>query len=300
MNYTVLLVITTFAYLTGAVLQKHLSGRYGNGSDARYFYNMIVSLTAVIVLYMISDMTTVSFFTVALALAFGLVTLLQQIFNLKALECGPLSYTTVIVSLSTLIPALSGVVFWDETLSTGKVAGILAMVVCFILSVDLKTKASISKKWIISCGVAFFGNGLIGVMQKWHQSSPYRDELAVFLMIAFLCSFLFSAFVWILSRVKKKSGSDVSIEQDPEKKNIYALFPIALMAINGVCLALNHKLNLFLSGVLDSAVFFPIVNGGGLVAVLLASILLFKERPTIQQWIGILFGIVSVLLLCCF
>ena len=54
----------------------------------------------------------------------------------------------------------------------------------------------------------------------------------------------------------------------------------------------------YLSGVIDSVIFFPVVNGGGLVLTTLASLLIFKERLRGKQWIGILLGIASVLCLC--
>ena len=51
-------------------------------------------------------------------------------------------------------------------------------------------------------------------------------------------------------------------------------------------------------GGMDSAVFFPIVNGGGLVLSTLAAVLIFKEKLNKKQWIGITLGICSVVFLC--
>jgi len=62
-------------------------------------------------------------------------------------------------------------------------------------------------------------------------------------------------------------------------------------------MALPHKINLYLSGVIDSAVFFPLVNGLPLLLSLLAAILFFRERPNLRQYIGILLGLAAVLLL---
>ena len=56
------------------------------------------------------------------------------------------------------------------------------------------------------------------------------------------------------------------------------------LAVGGVLQAVNHKLNLYLSGVMDSAVFFPIVNGGGLVLTTLLAVPLFRERLAGRQW----------------
>ena len=70
------------------------------------------------------------------------------------------------------------------------------------------------------------------------------------------------------------------------------------MIASGACVAVNNKFNLYLSGVMDSAVFFHIVNGGGLVLTTLAAVLLFKEKLSTKQWIGVVLGIASVVFLC--
>ena len=44
--------------------------------------------------------------------------------------------------------------------------------------------------------------------------------------------------------------------------------------------------------------FFSIVNGGGLVLTTLAAVLLFKEKLSVKQWIGVAVGTASVVLLC--
>ena len=73
---------------------------------------------------------------------------------------------------------------------------------------------------------------------------------------------------------------------------------LAIMLASGVCVAANNKYNLYLSGVMDSAVFFPIINGGGLILTTLAAVVMFGERLSKKQWIGIALGIASVIFLC--
>ena len=43
---------------------------------------------------------------------------------------------------------------------------------------------------------------------------------------------------------------------------------------------------------------FPIVNGGGLMLTTLTATLLFKERLSKKQWIGLALGAIAVILLC--
>ena len=71
-----------------------------------------------------------------------------------------------------------------------------------------------------------------------------------------------------------------------------------IFATAGITFALNNVINLYLSGVMNSAVFFPIVNGGGLTLATITSIFLFKEKLTPKQWIGIICGITAIIFLC--
>ena len=168
------------------------------------------------------------------------------------------------------------------------------MMACFVLSVDTSgEKKKANTKWLVYCAIAFLCTGAIGVMQKVHQTSEHKMELDAFLVIAFVFSFVYSGVNWfILSRNKKNT------ENKSGKPSVLTLMPIIIMVISGVCVAANNNLNLYLSGVIDSAVFFPIVNGGHLVLTTVTAVIFFKEKLSVKQWIGIFLGIASVILLC--
>ena len=168
------------------------------------------------------------------------------------------------------------------------------MLICFALSADFSKKdKKASGAWFLFVLIAFLTTGSIGVMQKWHQSSEFKNELDGFLIIAFLFSFIFSligALITVL--LQKKNHSYTPMRRD------LAPFAIALMIVCGICAAANNKMNLYLSGVMSSAVFFPIVNGGGMILSAIASLFLFKEKFNAQKWVGISVGIVAVVLIC--
>ena len=127
-------------------------------------------------------------------------------------------------------------------------------------------------------------------MQKVHQSSAHRDELNAFLIIAFLSSALFcTVFAVLLQKREARTARE---------KGRITWRLLAIMLASGVCVAANNKYNLYLSGVMDSAVFFPIINGGGLILTTLAAVVMFGERLSKKQWIGIALGIASVIFLC--
>lgn len=295
MDISISLIISMSAALGGGILKKYFLNGYSGNATARQTYNMAVSIVAAIILFCWGGMGPFSPFTILLGVVFGIITAVQQISNLKALECGPWSYTSVIISLSTLIPALSGALIWQETLQIPQIVGMVFLVVCFVFSVETKgEEKNASIKWLIWCAVAFLCTGFIGVMQKFHQSSDYKNELNAFLVTAFVVSCVYS-FISVLIMANKKEQDE---KTEKAKDNRFRfVFPIVLMVVSGICVAVNNKLNLYLSGVMDSAVFFPIVNGGGLVLTTIAASILFKEKLTKKQWIGLVVGICAVIFL---
>ena len=206
------------------------------------------------------------------------------------MEKGPWAYTSVIISLSAMIPALSGTLFWNERIVWPQIVGMVLMVGCLVLSVDNKPdQKKASFRWLSYCLIAFVCTGMIGVMQKWHQNSDAKAELNAFLVIAFLVSFVYSAVSWGV--LHRRSGENIG-------RTFGSWLPVILLLGGGVCAAVNNKLNLYLSGVMESAVFFPVVNGGGLVLTTAAAVLFFRERLTRRQWIGLSLGILSVIFVC--
>lgn len=291
----VILAISMTAFLGGTIVRKYFSDRV-SGNAGTFLFNAVASVVSALVLLVWGGFGSASLFTLLLGIAFGLVVAVQAIANLKALEMGPMSYTQMIVSFSTLISALSGAIFWGEKLQWAHIAGIALMLISFVLTVETKGETKkISWGWLIMAILAFLFNGCIGIMQKLHQSSAYKSELNAFLVIAFVISFVFSMIVYAFLRVKE--SKELSRTKDSPRRGALWII-IVFMVLNGVAVAANHKLNLYLSGVMESAVFFPIVNGGGLVTSMLAAVILFKERLSIKQWIGVAFGTASVILLC--
>lgn len=302
-----LFVITLAANLTASVIQTRYSRRTGGGLCALYLYTAAsAAVSALAVLLLAGCRLVFSAFTVWLALLFGAVVCLQQLTLLLALSKGPLSYTMVIVAMSTLITALSGVLFWHEHLRAVQLVGIVLMVLCLVLSVKRESKKSgvsggrrLSAVWLLLALLAMAFNGGVGILQKTHQSSAHKAELPAFLFVAFAFCAVFSVlcylFLTIRARGKRQeTGAEESTAHSPRlSRNLIVLF-----LLSGVCVALCHCINLYLSGVVAAAVFFPIVNGGALMLTTLASLLLFHERLSLTQWLGLALGAVATFLLC--
>lgn len=228
-----------------------------------------------------------SMYTLLMGIGFGIITALQTLLNMTALKIGPLSYTTVIISCSMIIPALSGFVLYNEAILPGQIIAIALMLMSIIFSVDKKSEeGATSIKWLLLCLGAFVFTGGIGVMQKLHQSSPYKDELGMFLVLAFAVNGLFSL---IFAR-----GGDVKgLAKIPGSVKLFWIYGL----ISGIGGALNNEINLFLSGVMPAIIFYPVVNGLGILLNCGAGLIFWKEKLNKKQWLGLILGAAAILLL---
>ncbi len=299
MTNVVLLIISLAAALGGSIIKKYYMSKSEDTLASVFTFNAIGSVVSALVLLVWGGIESLSVFTVLLGILFGIVTILQAITNLRALRIGPMSYTSIIISFSTLISAVSGALFFNEQIELAHIIGMVFMLISFVLAVEPKSdEKGMSMRWLALCLAAFLFTGGIGIMQKVHQTSSHKGELNAFLVVAFAVSAILSAIVALFLKKKESPAAENAAAQaeKPSGKLVYIL--VAVMLLNGVCVAVNNKLNLFLSGELPAAVFFPIVNGGGLILTTLAALILFRERLTKKQWVGVVAGVISILFLC--
>ena len=296
MNITFTLIVSLAAALGGSIAKKYYIDKATTLAGG-FVFNAVSCLSAAVMLLCWGGFGTSSVFTIVFGVFFGAVTALQGITNIAALQVGPMSYTSVIISFSTLISALSGAMFFNESLSWAHILGIALMLASFVLAAKSDgDEKKANSKWLFLCLIAFAATGAIGIMQKVHQSSEYRSELNAFLIIAFISSAIFCSIFASLLKRRECRLADAKEKENKSKKPFWLL--LGIMLVSGACGAVNNKFNLYLSGVMDSAVFFPIVNGGGLVLTTFAAVLLFREKLSKKQWVGVVFGIASVVFLC--
>lgn len=291
-NIYLLLFISVIITLIYGILRNYYSKKNVKTVTDYYAFNFLSSLLSAVVLAALSGgIGLPSLYTLTLGVLFGLVTAFAAIANLQALNIGPMSYTSVIITASMIIPALSGRLVWNEQISLWQYIGMVLMIFSIVFSVDKKSnEKNTSIKWLILCLIAFLFGGSIGIMQKLHQSSEYSGELSEFLIIAFIISTVFSLGMYLWYSKVKNIPKSISFSV---KSSTFIM-----AVVSGIFIALANQINLYLSGVMDSAIFFPVVNGGGLILTALVAIIFFKEKLSKKQWAGLIIGIIAIMLLC--
>lgn len=222
--------------------------------------------------------TLPSAYTVLMAAIFALVTTASQYFCLQALRCGPMSLTTFLQGSSLLIPTFFGFWYMEENASPIFWGSLVLLLVAMGL-VLIAGGERVRVKWILLSLGTFVFTGGIGIMQSLHQASAHSGELIPFLQISFALCALFNLCGQLLYR-----------KQGPIS------FPLrsrttAMAVGSGAAMGAVNLINLFLSGVMDKHIFFPIVNGGLIFLTTIAAVIFFREKLSRRQWVGLALGI---------
>lgn len=295
MNILLLIVSIVLSLLSCGILRNEFCKKELAGNSDLYLFNTVNSVLSAVTLTVVAavsgSLCVPSMYTFLMGIVFGMATALCAILSMIALERGPLSYTNVIVSCAMVIPALSGLVLYGEPVSAWQYVGIALMIVSFVCAVDGENGSSgASLKWLMLCLGAFICSGSVGVMQKLHQNSLYKGELGMFLVIAFVVSALFSL---AMTAFYCRRGERITVLTGRKFKKF-----AGISFISGVGFALVNQINMYLAGVIDAIIFYPVVNGASMILTTAAGILLWKEKLSRRQWFGLIMGGVAILLLC--
>ena len=93
-------------------------------------------------------------------------------------------------------------------------------------------------------------------MQTLHQTSSHSTELTGFLILTFAFAVLFNLLFWQLGQRKEPATFSV-------KANA-----LVQAALSGIFMGIVNLVNLYLSGVMPTIIFFPLVNGGLIIATI--------------------------------
>ena len=281
-NYmtTALLILSISSVVLQNGIFNSLCKKHLKTNDDLYKFNIFVYAVCILIFGILTLNGSLSLYTVLLGVLFGVVTALSNLYKMLALSKGPMHITLLITTSSMIIPTLSGV-FFGEKFSLFKILLVLILIYFIYLSIGKSKEGKINRSWGIYCLLAFILIGSIGLIQKIHQTSSHKSEISGFLCVSFFISLIISGL-----RVKDKKNFK-------DKKN---LIPLAMIC-GGCTFGMNY-INLKLSGLLPSQLFFPLVNGSAIILSSLMSMIVFKERLSKKQTVGLVGGIICLIAIC--
>lgn len=263
--------------------------------------------------------------TALFGLLYGIVLAGFLFCKMQAFANGPVHLTSLVGSSSFILTTVFNAVYWKEKVSGWQIAGILMMLaVVFAITwrphrAESDKKQKLTGKWAVYAGAFFFFSALTGIIFRFHQAADavHTDEMMIFasaVVIAFLG--ILSAGSFLFKRRRRmnaedcrggdtnardggdadaRDGGDANARDGiPVRRRTLAL--CALTAACGVAGCVYNRLNIYLSGAMANAVFFPLFNGGNIILSSLAGRIFFREKLSGLQIVGIVCGMFAVIL----
>lgn len=253
-------------------------------------FNAISSALIVVITFVINPhLKPVELHIVILAILLGISYIGAILLFMKAMECGPTSYTALIYSFGLLIPILFGLFIWKEEASLFNLTGVLLLFVTFYLGSKStgNQKQKINLKWLLFViGAAVF-NGIVMVIFKEQQILSPGKSINEFLIIAYITSTLLSVLLYIHKRLIAKESIS----------HLNSKWFVVISLVIGITTALGNIFNLNLCKLVSAVILFPMVNGGIVLMVSTVSFTVFKEKFGMHNAVSIVLGIGALFLL---
>ena len=227
--------------------------------------------------------TTIFFFFLFIV---GLLFVLT--FNLYAHGAQKIGVTpsTIANKMSMIIPIIIGIILLNEEVTFNKILGISFAFVAIFLSSIGDRKYSLNKNHLIIIVLLFIGQGLADGILNWAQEFILNGSN---MNLFFAVTFLAAGFSGLLFLFFKLSSQKVKIEP----KSI--IWGIVLGIPN--YLTLLYFVKSLKSELFSSSEIFPIINIGVIIFCTILSIILFRERVSIYNWLGVILGVFSIFII---
>lgn len=196
-----------------------------------------------------------------------------------------ITITSLSSKLSVVLPTLAGVLIFHERLNLKVAAGIALALVALVLVLggDGKTSDNDRKiNWLLPV-LIFFGTGTGDILMKLNEQYNNGHNMGFMIAFIYLIATLFGIVLVAYDLIRGKSEWQI--------KNL--LGGIALGVINFFSTyCVFHAMRYF-----DNVVLFPIYNIGVVCLTALIGWLLFKEKLSWKNYLGLAIAIVAVVLI---
>ncbi len=198
-----------------------------------------------------------------------------------------IAVTSVASKMSVIIPISFSILYFQETVTLFKLAGIFLAVVSVVLTIYKKgDDTPVSRRALLLPVILFFGAGLIDSLIKYTQETYIGNDNAIM-------------FTSVLFTIAAISGIVII----PFKRNVIKIFTDSKTIVAGIILGVVNFGSLYGlikaldSRVYDSSIVFGINNIGIVLLSLFFALIMFTERLSLVNKIGVTLSIITIILL---
>lgn len=194
--------------------------------------------------------------------------------------------SSVANKMSLVIPVIAGVVLYNESLAGLKLVGVIVALIGVALVTFPNKGIELDRKYLILPLIIFLGSGFLDTFFKYVETHHIQsDEIELFSASLFMIAAMVGTSFMIFNRLKS--------QQTLEAKSIVAGFALGIpnyFSIHFLLMALNLPN-------LESTLIFPVNNTGIVLLSTLLAIVLFSERLSKLNWMGIGLAVASILMI---
>lgn len=201
----------------------------------------------------------------------------------KTAQVVGISVATVANKMSVVIPVIVALYLYDENLNWMKATGIAAALLAVWMSSKKSAGVTFDPKYLFFPLIIFIGSGIIDALINHLQKTIPSQEIIPFLFsMAFSCAFVIGVFIIgyrvirFSERITMKSMLGGIVLGIP---NYFSIFAVAK--------ALD-------AGIMDSSTFYPVNNMGIVVCSAVAALIIFREKLSTINWLGILLSVGAI------
>jgi len=221
-----------------------------------------------------------------LAVLIGILFIIMFYFIGLSSQKAGISVTTVASKMSVIIPIAFSIAYYNESIGFLKISGIIIAIIAVILTVYKGKIESKSNQNILLPIILFVGLGIGDSLVKFAQQEFVSNELSsIFTAILFTISGIIGILASFFSKTTLRNFKDYRVY----------LVGILLGITNfGSIYFLINALN---SKILDSSVIFGINNIGIVALSIFIGFIIFKEKLSLINWIGIMLSLGALIIL---
>ncbi|MEO9532045.1 MAG: DMT family transporter [Crocinitomicaceae bacterium] len=222
-----------------------------------------------------------SWIWIALTIGFFFVV----VFNLlaKGAQKVGMAVSTVANKMSVIIPVIFAFAFLGNHVTLLKIVGITLALIGVYFTTTNGSKLNFDKKYLPLILIIFFGQGIADCLFNYAQHHYVEsEESKIFISTMFAGACITGLVLLIPQLIQKKSTLKF--------KNV--LWGIGLGIPN--FLTVYYFFQALESGIMESSQVYPILNMGVIVLSALSGYLLFKERLSKINWLGIFISLLAI------
>lgn len=196
-----------------------------------------------------------------------------------------MSVTSIAGKMSVVIPVLFGVFLYDESVTFFKILGIAIALIAVYLTSLKQAENSSKKAGFLFPVLLFFGSGAIDTILKYVEINFVpEDEVAIFSASLFSIAAFFGLIILGIKVIKKPEPFGI--------KNIIAGIILGVPNYYSIVFLIKALQNKNI----ESSVLFTLNNVGIVILSTIVGLLLFKEKLSLKNKIGVFLAIVGIIL----